>query len=694
MTKNSLGIPFLCKINEPQTIHIMKVRFLYLLCLLTCILPACSSDDNEPVDEPVTITGVSVSPESISLECGETKQLTAKISPENATAGDITWTSSDEAIATVSSDGTVTGISKGTTTVTATVSGKSGTCEVTVTQEVQSVEISPATATLTSKGETIQLTATVLPEGAGEATWTSSDEAVATVSPEGIVTAIGEGTATITATAGEKTATCTITVSISIVDIEGNQATFHLDGASAAQVSQAISEAAQAGVTRFILTGDSEALGLYDGNPFSGIQIELLDLSGVTGWQDRDANGLPELPAESFRHTSSSDFSGLQEVILPQEIQQLQDYAFYKCSNLTKITAPGVSEFKTNLIAMITQVGYAIGLLFIVPLGDLYQRKKIILTNFTLLIFSLIAIGAAPDIYIIWGASLITGICSMIPQIFVPIASQFSRPENKGRNVGIVISGLLTGILASRVVSGFVGEVLGWREMYFIAAGMMLLCAIAVLKILPDIQPTFRGKYGDLMKSLFSLIKDYPSLRIYSIRAGIAFGSFLAMWSCLAFKMGQAPFYADSDVIGILGLCGIAGASTASLVGKYVKKVGIRNFNFIGCGLILLAWASLYFCGNTYAGIIAGVLLIDIGMQCIQLSNQTSIFDICPSASNRVNTIFMTTYFTGGSLGTFLAGSCWQIWGWAGVAGIGTVLTLLSLLITICHKEQQHALFP
>ena len=342
----------------------------------------------------------------------------------------------------------------------------------------------------------------------------------------------------------------------------------------------------------------------------------------------------------------------------------------------------GVSEFKTNLIAMITQVGYALGLLFIVPLGDLYQRKKIILINFTLLIFSLIAIATAPNIYIIWGASLITGICSMIPQIFVPIASQFSRPENKGRNVGVVISGLLTGILASRVISGFIGEALGWREMYFIAAGMMLLCAIIVLKVLPDIQPSFRGKYGDLMKSLFSLIKDYPALRIYSIRAGIAFGSFLAMWSCLAFKMGEAPFYANSDVIGILGLCGIAGALTASFVGKYVKKVGIRNFNFMGCGLI--------FCGNTYAGIIAGVILIDIGMQCIQLSNQTSIFDICPSASNRVNTIFMTTYFIGGSLGTFLAGSCWHTWGWAGVTGIGAGLTMLSLLITICHKERMH----
>lgn len=346
-----------------------------------------------------------------------------------------------------------------------------------------------------------------------------------------------------------------------------------------------------------------------------------------------------------------------------------------------------VSEFKTNLIAMITQIGYALGLLFIVPLGDLYRRKNIILTNFFLLIFSLLAIAMAPNIYIIWAASLITGICSMIPQIFVPIASQFSRPENKGRNVGVVISGLLTGILASRVVSGFVGEVLGWREMYFIAAGMMLLCAIVVLKVLPDIQPTFQGKYSGLMKSLFSLVREYPSLRIYSIRAGLAFGSFLAMWSCLAFKMGEAPFHASSDVIGILGLCGIAGALTASFVGKYVKKVGIRNFNFIGCGMILLAWASLFFCGNNYAGIITGVILIDIGMQCIQLSNQTSIFDIYPSASNRVNTIFMTTYFIGGSLGTFLAGSSWQTWGWSGVVGTGVILTIISLSITLYSKK-------
>lgn len=347
----------------------------------------------------------------------------------------------------------------------------------------------------------------------------------------------------------------------------------------------------------------------------------------------------------------------------------------------------GVSEFRTNLISMVTQIGYALGLLFIIPLGDLYQRKKIIITNFALLILSLLAIALAPNIHIILLASLVTGICSVIPQIFIPIASQFSKPEHKGRNVGIVVSGLLTGILASRVISGFVGELFGWREMYYIAAALMLICAAIVLRVLPDIRPTFKGKYGELMKSLFLLLKEYPQLRIYSLRAALAFGSFLAMWSCLAFKMGQAPFHAGSNVIGMLGLCGIAGALSASLVGKYVKRVGVRRFNFIGCGLILLAWLLLLLGENSYFGIVGGILLIDIGMQCIQLSNQASIFELCPGASNRVNTIFMTTYFVGGSLGTFLAGSSWQAFGWHGVIATGAILTCGSLLITFLSRK-------
>lgn len=294
------------------------------------------------------------------------------------------------------------------------------------------------------------------------------------------------------------------------------------------------------------------------------------------------------------------------------------------------------SEFTANLIAMITQIGYAIGLLFIIPLGDLFKRKTIILINFTVLVVSLLT---TPYIHLILFASLLTGICSVMPQIFIPIAAQFSTPKTKGRNVGMIVSGLLTGILASRVVSGIVGEYLGWRFIFFVAAGMMVICLIIIMRVLPDMPCNFKGKYSDLMKSLFSLVIEYPQLRISSLRAGIAFGSFLALWTSLAFKMGQAPFFAGNNIVGLLGLCGIAGALTASYIGKYVHVLGVKRLNYIGCGLIFVAWFSLYFGQDSYVGIITGIFIIDIGMQCIQLSNQTTIFALNPKAANRINTI-------------------------------------------------------
>ena len=328
-----------------------------------------------------------------------------------------------------------------------------------------------------------------------------------------------------------------------------------------------------------------------------------------------------------------------------------------------------ISEFTANLIAMFSQIGYALGLLFIIPLGDLYRRRNIILVNISVLVVSLLTIALAPNIHLILFASLLTGACSVIPQIFMPLAAQYSTPETKGKNVGIILSGLLTGILASRVVSGIVGEYMGWRFIYFIAAGLMVVCLLIIIRILPDLPSNYQGSYTGLMKSLFS------------------FGSFLAMWSCLAFKMEQAPFFAGNNIIGMLGLCGIAGALTASSIGRFINTVGVKRLTYIGCSLIISAWIVLYAGQYSYAGIIAGILLIDIGMQCIQLSNQTSAFTLCPQASNRINTIFMTTYFIGGSTGTFLAGTFWQWFGWTGVVGTGILLTSCSLLINIFAKK-------
>lgn len=342
-----------------------------------------------------------------------------------------------------------------------------------------------------------------------------------------------------------------------------------------------------------------------------------------------------------------------------------------------------ITEFQANFISMITQVGYALGLFFIIPLGDLIKRKKIVLINSSLLILSLITIGCSHNIWVLFTASLITGICSIIPQIFVPIAAQYSIPRDKGRNIGIIISGLLTGILASRVFSGIVGEYFGWRAVFFIASAFMFISTIAIMIVLPEINPTFRGSYKRLIKSIVALIRTYPRTLIYSCRAAFAFGSFLAMWSTLAFKMHLSPFYAGSNIVGMLGLCGIAGALSASFIGKYVKRVGVINFNMIGCCLMFSAWSLFVMAENSYAGIIAGIILLDVGMQCIQLSNQIPIFDVCPDAPSRINTVFMTTFFIGGSCGTLFAGIAWKIDQWHGVAFAGIILILCSFAVTI-----------
>lgn len=348
-----------------------------------------------------------------------------------------------------------------------------------------------------------------------------------------------------------------------------------------------------------------------------------------------------------------------------------------------------VSDFLSNMIAMVSQIGYAMGLLFVIPLGDLFQRRNIVISNFTILIISLLTISFAPNINILLAASFLTGICSVIPQIFIPIAAIYSTPETKGKNVGIVLSGLLTGILGSRIISGLIGDWLGWREMYLIAAVMMFVSAIVCIRVIPDIKPTFKGSYPSLLRSLFKLVADYPLLRLYAARSAVAFGAFLAMWSCLAFKMAQKPFNAGSDIVGVLGLCGIAGAISASFLGQYIDKFGARKFNITGCMLMLLAWSLLYFGGNHYASIIAGIIIIDIGMQCIQLSNQTLMFRLCPQASNRMNTIFMTTYFIGGSIGTLLAGFAWEKMEWAGTAMVGALLVMTSLIITLAANENR-----
>lgn len=346
-----------------------------------------------------------------------------------------------------------------------------------------------------------------------------------------------------------------------------------------------------------------------------------------------------------------------------------------------------VSQHAANLITVVTQIGYALGLCFLIPMGDLYSRRRIIVINMSVAAVMAVIIAFAQKVWIVWGASLLLGACSVIPQFFIPIAGQYSEKKNKSRNMGIVLSGLLTGILASRVISGYVGEWLGWREMFIIAALIMIVCMILTLKIMPQIDSNYIGTYRGLMKSVFHIVASNARIRLYAIRAAFSFGSMMAIWSCLAFRLAQAPFFSGSEMVGTLGMCGIAGALAASGLGKLVNQWGIRRMSIYGACLQLVAWTIAYFFGDTYLGLIVAIILVDIGLQCLQLSNQSGCIQEMPEASNRANTIFMTTYFIGGSFGTYCAGLAWTHEGWMGVCAVGAVLAAISLFITICSTK-------
>jgi predicted MFS family arabinose efflux permease len=346
----------------------------------------------------------------------------------------------------------------------------------------------------------------------------------------------------------------------------------------------------------------------------------------------------------------------------------------------------GTSDVLANLITVVTQIGYAMGLFFVIPSGDLYSRRKLLVTSMIIAALMAVVISLSSNIYVIWAASVFLGAFSVVPQFFLPIASQFSKPENKARNMGYVLSGLLIGILGARVVGGFLGEWLGWRTMFLIASGIMVLCMLVTLNMMPDMKRNFHGSYASLMKTVLDIFVSHPNIRVNSIRAAFGFGSLLAVWACLAFHLAK-DFGAGSDMVGMLGLCGVAGAAVASGLGKYVPRFGVYRFSVTGAIVMIIGWLVALFVGNSYVGLIVCIVLLDIGLQCQQLSNQSACIAEIPSASNRVNTIFMTIYFIGGSLGTFLAGFGWNVAGWQGVCTVGIAMAGVSLAISLATRR-------
>lgn len=352
----------------------------------------------------------------------------------------------------------------------------------------------------------------------------------------------------------------------------------------------------------------------------------------------------------------------------------------------------GITQVEANLITVVTQIGYALGLLFVVPLADMVSVRRIVVVGMTAAAVSAVTIGLAGNVWVLWGASLTLGVSSIMPQLFIPMAALYSLPENKSRNMGYVASGLITGIVSARAVSGYVGDWLGWRWMFFIVAFLMLVGLLVSLRMMPQVTLTFKGNYRQLMHTVGSIFMSHPRIRLYSLRPAMSFASMMSIWSCMAFHLAGSPFHAGSDAVGMLALCGVAGAIAASGAGKYVSRVGIFRMSIIGGSLQLMAWSSAWLFGDTYTGLIVAIILADIGAQCLQVSNQSGSLQQLPQTTNRVNTIFMTTLFIGGSLGTFFSGLGWSMKGWLGVCIVGGFFASATLLLCayeqLCMKQQ------
>jgi predicted MFS family arabinose efflux permease len=348
-----------------------------------------------------------------------------------------------------------------------------------------------------------------------------------------------------------------------------------------------------------------------------------------------------------------------------------------------------VSEAQGGLLAMLTQMGYASGMLFCVPLGDMLRRKRLVMFEFVMAIIALLIAAWSPSIQFLMVASFLIGTFSIIPQLIIPMAAHLAKPEERGKTIGFVMSGLLIGILLSRTVSGYIGAQLGWRAMFLIAAALMLALGIVLYFLLPEVYPDYKGTYKELMTSLISLAKEEPQLRVAALRGALCYGCFSGFWTTLVFLLQEPQFNAGSEVAGAFGLVGAFGALAASQMGRLSDKGNSYKLTAISILLVVISYVIFGFSTSSMVGLVTGVIIMDMGVQATHISNQATIFSIRPEARNRLNTVYMVTYFIGGSLGTLCASQAWHIYKWAGVVAMGLILSIAALLVHIVFIKRK-----
>lgn len=345
------------------------------------------------------------------------------------------------------------------------------------------------------------------------------------------------------------------------------------------------------------------------------------------------------------------------------------------------------TESEAGTVSMLSQIGYGFGLFFIIPLGDKINKKNLILTLLMFLSASLFLMTITTAIFQVWLLSVLIGILSVSVQVIVPLAASLDT-INRGKTVGTVFSGILTGILAARVFSGFVAEWLGWRYVYGFSAILILGLTLLLKIYLPGIMNEFNGHYFQLLKSTLMQIKRFALLRKVSIIGALIFGVFCSFWTTLSFHLSGAPFFFHTDTIGLFGLVAIAGALAAPMFGKLADKGKSDRMLILAISMVIAGILIMKFLPFSVAALVAAVLILDIGTQVMQVTNMATIYTLDDTSHSRINTIFMTTIFIGGAIGTFAGLLCWKYGGWNWVTWQMLLWASLAMMIVLITRNK------
>lgn len=346
----------------------------------------------------------------------------------------------------------------------------------------------------------------------------------------------------------------------------------------------------------------------------------------------------------------------------------------------------GAAAGRTGFVAVATQVGYALGLLFFVPLGDLLERRALMMRMFGAVAVSLVLVALAPTLgWLIAGSALI-GVFASVTHVVLPIAPDLVSDEQRGRAIGIVMTGLLLGILLARTFSGWVSHITGWRSVFLVAAAINAAFVPLLWRKMPKLPPKQKLRYADAMKSLWTLYRTQPLLRESSELGALVFASFSCFWTTLAFML-YSHYGLGAGVAGTFGVVGAAGAMVAPIAGRMSDKHGSRWVVSVGISLLAVSYLLLWGEESAHLStalhmvlLIVGVVVLDMGAQMTQVANQTRIFGLDASARSRLNTVYMTVYFSGAAVGSALATVAWVHWQWTGVSVLALGLIGLAFL--------------